>query len=225
MRSMAFDAESGVGDATPTVTVRGEAAVRAEPDEAILSVTLSALKASPGPALADVSRRSEAFLALLDELHVAKGDRSTTGVTIYEEFDHTRAGRRSLGHRAAARVVVRLTDPDIIGRVVTRATTELDAEIDGPRWQISPENPVRLRAAGEAAAAGQRKAKAYAEGVGARVGRLITLVEPSAAHPVLRRAGPRPLIAASAAEPSMPIEPGEHEVIAAVEVTFALELD
>src|SRR5437899_2904323 len=115
----------------------------------------------------------------------------------------TRGGRRSLGHRAAASVSARLTDPEPIGRLIARATTELQARIDGPRWQIAARNPVRLEAAREAAADGQRKAQAFAEGVGAKLGRLIKLIEPGAefAQPAMRRAGLRPMAAAAAAEP------------------------
>jgi uncharacterized protein len=224
MGPMTGDAQPVRDDLTPTVSVRGEAVVRAEPDEAMLTVTLSALDEAPGPALADVARRSKSMFALLDELGVARPDRSTTGVTVYEEFDNTRAGRRSLGHRATARVVMRLTDPEMLGRVVTRATTELGAEIEGPHWRISLDNPVRLRAASEAAADGQRKALAYAEGVGARLGRPISLAEPST-HPSPRRASGAGTFAAAAEPPAMAIERGEHEVFAVIELTFTLELD
>lgn len=65
-------------ESTPSVTVRGEAVLRAEPDEAMLWVTLSALEDDPGKALADVSRRSDALVAILDDLGVAAKDRSTT---------------------------------------------------------------------------------------------------------------------------------------------------
>lgn len=221
---MSADAQIGGAGGIPTVRVRGEAVVRAEPDEAILWVTLSALEETPGLALADVSRRSEALLALLDDLDLASSDRSTTGVSVYEEFDHAQGWRRSLGHRAVARVSLRLADPDLIGRIVTRATAELDARIDGPRWQIAPENPVRLQAATKAASDARRKAEAYAEGVGARVGRLMSLAEPSD-QPFARRAGGMRPLAAAGGEPPMPIEPGEHEVAAAIDATFAVELD
>ena len=130
-------------------------------------------------------------------------------------------GRRSLGHRAASAIAVRLTDLDLIGRLVTRATTELDARVDGPRWQIAADNPIRLEAARQAAADGQRKAQAYAEGVGARLGALIRLAEPeSAAFP--RRTGK--FIAASAASGDLLVEPGEQDITATIEVTFALIL-
>ena len=130
---------------TPTVTVRGDAIIRTEPDEAMLWITLSALEDAPGSALSDVSRRSNALVSLLDQLGVVRSDLSTTGITVYEEFDHTQSGRRSLGHRAISRVSVRLTDPDLIGRLIAQATEDLAARIDGPRWQIAPDNPVRLR--------------------------------------------------------------------------------
>ena len=45
----------GATKAAPTVSVVGEAAIRTQPDEAFLSITLSAVHESPGPALADVA--------------------------------------------------------------------------------------------------------------------------------------------------------------------------
>jgi uncharacterized protein YggE len=213
-------ADPDSNDSPPTVTVRGDAIIRAEPDEALLWITLTALQDAPGPALSDVSARSNTLVAMLDELGVAKTDRSTTGITVYEDFDHTPNGRRSLGHRAISRVSVRLTDPELIGRLIAQSTEHLAARIDGPRWQIASDNPVRLQAAREAAVDGQRKAQAYAEGVGAKLGRLIRLTEPSDMHAVARAAGGlRPMVA----EP-MPVEPGEHEVAASIHATFALEL-
>lgn len=213
-------------DSIPTVTVRGEAILRTEPDEAMLGITLTALYDDPSEALADVSRRSEMLVGLLDELGVAKRDRSTTGVTVHEEFDYADSGRRSLGHRAAAGVSARLTDPDLIGRLITGATTDLQARIDGPRWQIAAHNPVHLDAARQAAADGQRKAQAFAEGVGARLGRIIRLSESATedADPLPRGGVFRAMAAAAPPPESMPVEAGEHEVSAAINVTFALEL-
>lgn len=203
--------------AAPTVTVRGDGLLRAEPDEAVLWITLSALEDVPGPALADVSARSHALVVLLDEAGVGKKERSTSGVTVYEEFDHTEAGRRSLGHRAVSRVAVRLTDPEAIGRLISLSTEELAARIDGPHWLISLDNPVRLEAARQAAADARRKAQAYAEGLGATLGQLVRLSEPGEQHRVFATA------ARAARREQLPVEPGEHEVTASIEATFLLE--
>lgn len=210
--------QAGRDPGRPSVTVRGEAAIRTEPDEAIVWITLSALDPSPGAALTDVAKRSDALAELMDALGVARRDRSTTGVTVSEDFDHTPEGRRSLGHRAIASMSVRLSDTEVIGRLIMRASDELAARIAGPSWRISAGNPARLEAATEAAGNARAKAAAYAAGVDARLGVLIALSEPSHDHDVLR-----PMAARAAAVPDMNIEAGEQEVLAAVTATFALD--
>jgi uncharacterized protein len=201
----------------PVVSVIGEAVLRCEPDEAVVAVSLSALADAPGPALEDVAVRSRRLVTMLDDLSIAAADRTTTGVSVQEEFDHTAEGRRTLGHRAVTTMLVRLTDAALIGRLVTRATTELDARVDGPRWQITADNPIRLDAARAAAADGRRRAQAYAEGVGARLGELLALVEPATVTPGIRRSG-----RALSAAPELSVDAGEQQVSATVEVTFAL---
>ena len=78
---------------TPTVSVVGEAAGWTQPDEAFLSITLSAVYESPGPALADVAKRSESLATMLDG-H-SPDDHWTTGVNVAEEFEPHRSGPAS----------------------------------------------------------------------------------------------------------------------------------
>jgi uncharacterized protein YggE len=214
MNSAQRDADPSV----PTVTVRGEALLRAEPDEAVLWIGLSALEDAAGAALSDVAARSRGLSALLDELGVDKADRMTSGITVAEEFDQTAEGRQSLGHRAVSRVVLRLADPDLIGRVIVLATEELSARVEGPRWLIAPDNPIRLGAAREAAADARRKAEAYAKGVDATVGRLIRLSEAGEPHVM------KGVRLSAGSHEQMPVEPGEHAVVASIEATFALDV-
>jgi hypothetical protein len=204
----------------PTVTVWGEAVLRTEPDEAVLLVTLGALEQTPGAALADVTARSASLVELLEGLGVTKADRSTTGITVQAEYDHTESGRRLLGHRASSQMSVRLTDPGQIGELIARATDELSAHIHGPRWLVSLENPARLEVTRRAAADAERKARGYAEGVGAELGPLIRLSESGGTEPGVARMA---RAASLSAEP-MPVEAGEQAVRASVEATFALVL-
>jgi uncharacterized protein len=207
---------------TPTVTVWGEALLRTEPDEAVLSLTLSALEDDPGPALSDVAARNAALLELLDGLGVAKAHRTTTGITVEEEYDHTEAaGRRLLGHRATSHTSVHLTDPEHVGQLVSAATDQLSARVHGLRWLISLDNPVRLEAARRAAADAEQKARAYAEGIGVGLGPLLALSESGRAP-----TGDGTIRMARAVSYSgpMPVEAGEQAVTASIEATFALEL-
>jgi uncharacterized protein YggE len=202
--------------------VQGEAQLRAEPDEAMLWITLTALDDSAGDALADVAQRTEALVVLLDQLRISAGDRSTTGVTVGEEFEHTQQGRRWLGHRATATLSVRFSDLALIGAVMSRAGDDPDVRIDGPRWRISPANPVRLEAARQAAADAMRKAQAFAEGAGARLGGLMMLSEPGVdltGHTM----SASPAMAAGVQQGTMPIESGDLDVNAVVQATFALQ--
>lgn len=216
---MGVEAIDGAGGVT--VTVKGEAVIAAEPDQAILWITLSTFGESPGQALDDVAQRSEALSVLLDELEVIEAHRSTAGVSVQEEFDPPERGGRGLGHRATARIGVRLADPEVIGRAISRASTELRASIDGPHWYVSPANPVRYEVIKQAVIDARRKAQACAEGADAKLGMLIRLSEPDT---MARRPG----IARRAARPSgqeMPIDIEQPEVHAFIEATFTLEVE
>jgi uncharacterized protein YggE len=208
--------DTGIGVNGPTVSVRGEAAIRAEPDEAFVWVILVATEPAPGPALANVAGRSDALVTLLDALGIPREDRSTAGITVQEDFDHTEQGRRSLGHRATATVSVRITDTELIGRVIMRASAELDARIAGPSWRVSANNPAWLAAATQAAASAREKAAAYAAGVDARLGPLLKMAEPK--H--LPSGGIR--TASAGTRFDMPVETGDQEVTATIQATFAL---
>jgi uncharacterized protein YggE len=77
----------------------------------------------------------------------------------------------------------------------------------------------------QAAANAKERAEAYASGVAAEVGQLMKLSDPE-----LASAGGRPIrhsgvvfeaMVASGGD-DMPIETGEHEIVAAIDATFAL---
>jgi uncharacterized protein len=203
-----------------TVTARGEAVVRTAPDEATLALVVTALEPDPAAALADVTARSGELSRLLDELAIAEGARTTTGVSVSEEFDHTRSGRRSLGHRAAAGLSVRLTDPELIGRLIAQATGRAGARVDGPHWSVDPANPAHAEAARLAAADARRRAEAYAEGVGLRLG-AVRRIRPSDGRMITPAGGWR--AAALEGRDDISVEAGAQEISASVAITFALE--
>jgi uncharacterized protein len=208
----------------PTVSVRGQAAVRAAPDEAFALIELTARDASPAVALADVVRRNERLVAILDELGIASADRSTHGLSLHDEFDHDGGRPRLVGRRATVSWVVRAGTSETVERVLVRAGDELDANIAGPNWQISAEHPAWLDAATRAAVRAREMAAAYAAGVGVELGPLISLTEPAVSG--ARHAQPMMVTtlarASAAAAGPMSMEPGEYEAVATIDATFAL---
>ncbi|HWC70103.1 MAG TPA: SIMPL domain-containing protein, partial [Actinomycetota bacterium] len=95
------------------------------------------------------------------------------------------------------------------------------AEVRGPVWWIAPDNPARIEACKRAAAEARRKAEAYAEALGMRLGAVSEIREASD-----RGMSPMPRAKAmtlAAAEPAIEVDPGELNVDALVEVSFRLE--
>ncbi len=206
---------------TATVTAQGDAIVPGTPDEGIWDVVIDALDASADVALVEVGRRSTELGTLLDELGVPPQRRSTTGVSVREEFDYTDGRQTHRGFRASNVLTIRLTDPAVAGRLIQGAIDRAGAQVAGPRWWIAPDNPARVEACRQAAAEAKRKAEAYADALGLRLGAVVEIREPSAAGPSPRvRMAP---MAMGASAPPLDVDPGELSVDAQVEVTYRLE--
>jgi hypothetical protein len=205
-----------------TVTARGSAVAPAKADEGIWVITVSALDGTPEAALQTVADRSKRLDALLGRLGVPGEKRSSTGVSIREEREWIDGRQAHLGYHAANVVTVRLADASIAGRLIEGAIGRVRASVHGPAWWVSPGNDARVEACRQATLEAKRKAEAYAEALGLRLGSLAEIREPGS-----RGADGRPLAAgrvlAPATEPPISVDSGEVQVEATVEVTFLLE--
>ena len=163
---------------TSTVTVRGDAVVPGEPDEVRLTVEVTALFPTPEEALADVAARSETPEGLLRALDVPRSARTTSGLSVSEEREYERGRYVHRGYTASNRIWIRSNDPGIVGRLMKRATNDAKARIEGPWWHIALDSPARVEACRQAATDARRKADAYANALGARLGHVLSVVEP-----------------------------------------------
>jgi uncharacterized protein len=205
--------------AETTVTARGEAVVPGEPDEGIWVIAVSSLENTPDAALADVGERSTALDGLLDELEVPKEKRSTTGVTVREEFEYADGKQVHRGFRAENLLTVRLMDASIAGRLLQGSIARAKASVRGPTWWIAPDNPARMEACRRAAVEAKKKAEAYADALGLRLGPVAEIREPDPGT------GPiRPVMMRAAEVSTVEVDPGELLVEAQVEVSFHLNI-
>jgi hypothetical protein len=156
---------------------------------------------------------------VLGELGIAAEQRSSTGVTVREEFDYGDGKQVHRGFRAQNVVTVRLADHAVAGKLLQGSIEKAKAEVRGPVWWIAPDNPARIEACKRAATEARRKAEAYAEALGMRLGAVAEIREPAAGG-----ASPMPrTMALAASESSIDVDPGELNVDAQVEVSFRLE--
>ncbi|MDP9184458.1 MAG: SIMPL domain-containing protein [Actinomycetota bacterium] len=201
-----------------TVTARGHAAVPGRPDEGMWTIDVTATAETPDAALTQVGTRSHAITGLLDELAIPPEMRSTAGVTVREAFDHDNGARVPRGFRAQNLVTVRLTDPAVAGKLLQGATERAQAQVRGPSWWIAPDNPARLEACRRAAAEAKRKAEAYAEALGLRLGPVTEIRESQPGASPFARAS-----ALTTGATPVDVDPGELLVEAQVDVTFRSE--
>jgi uncharacterized protein len=204
-----------------TVTVRGSATVGATPDEARVVVELDELRPTAEEAYAAVAERAGTLQALCDELEIGTSKRSTGGISVGEHTEYVDGRPQHRGFRAVARTDLRLDDAAVVARVLAEAVARVGARVDGPFWSVRSENPAHLTAAREAALVARRKAEAYGEALGLRLGALEKAEEP------VVRVSPRPFEAMAARDlnadpPVVGVEPGELQVTAEIEVTFFL---
>lgn len=217
--------------ATGTVTVRGEALVPGEPDEAHVFLEIKSVEKSPQKAMAGASERSERLQAIFEELDIPPLARATSGISVGEETEWSSGKRKHLGYHAVNRVSVRLDDADKVARLIAEATERCEATVRGPSWEIALGNPARVEAFRAAAEDARRKAGAYASALGVRLGDVLSVTEPGLVVRTQQRhevvPAPAPAMASPGRAPSpppdIPVDTGALDIPAAVEVTFALE--
>lgn len=211
------------GTRPPSATTAGQATVRAVPDAAALSLEVWAEFDTPQAALDEVARRTTRLQAVLDSAGVDPASRSTSGVSLTEQWDYKRDEQVFRGYRAATLLTVRITDLAVLGTVISESTREAQSRPHGPVWEVDPTNPARVEACRLAAEDARRKAEAYASALGLTLGRVLSVREPGIrpGPPVPEAAMFRVAQSASAA-PDLPVESGDVEVNASVHVSFEL---
>jgi uncharacterized protein len=205
----------------PVVTVRGEAIVPGRPDVGIWTVEVSRPGSIASSALAEVAAASRALESLFDELGIATEKRSTSGVTVHEEFDNVEGKQEHRGFRATSSIVVRIGDASVAATLVDEAVTRAGASVQGPTWFVAPDNPARLEACRGAAQEATRKAEAYAAALGLCLGAVSEIREVQDGVSVLPRGG---VLRAASMDASVPVDSGDLNVVARVDVTFHLEV-
>jgi uncharacterized protein YggE len=203
----------------PTLTVRGQATVAAEPDAVELGLTLTAFSPRADEAFGRVNERAAALSELLDELEIPRESRATVGFHLYADTDFDERGEpREKGYRAVSRTAVRLDDSSALAPLIRQAVARAGVGLDGPRWSVRAENPARLEACRRAAELARDRAGAYADALGLPLGPVVAAAEAGTEPSTARRL--RSFAAIDNIE--YPVESGELQVAAALDVTFAL---
>lgn len=212
-------------DTVPSVSVVGEAHEDVAPDRAILRFGVVTEKPTAAEAATDNARAAAAVLAELKAAGVAEVDSQTQGVTLtpytVEERDAKGKvkGVQTL-YRARNDLAVR-APIDKAGEIAGRLIDKGVNNFEGVEFEISkPEEKLdALRTA--AVKDAQRRAQAYADGVGLRLSRVLDIRPADEEAPPPRPYAAR-MAAAPEAAPPVPLRPGTQRLSARVGVSWAL---
>jgi uncharacterized protein YggE len=201
----------------PMIVVRGEALREMPPELAVFSVTVSASGKDRQGTLTRLTERAAGLRAALDDYPDAVERRETGAVQIYPEM---KRGERVSAYVGNVTTVVTVTDFGVLGDLLLRLGNQDQTTVSGPWWQLRPGSRAGADVRREAVTDALRRAREYAEAVGAEVDRLVEIVEEGAAQSLMRTSfGAAEAVSAPT---HLVIDPQLQTVHAAVSVRVAI---
>jgi uncharacterized protein len=210
----------------PVISVRGEASLEAEPEIAIVWVSVQARDPDRHRAVELLAGRASAVAGTIRGFGEAVEKLESHPASVQPVFKDSRSKEKISFYIARAGFTVTVRDFAVLGDLVTGLAGAELVTVTGPEWRLRPDSPAYRTARLAAAQDATRRAGEYAEAFG---GRLTGLVE--AADTGLMEAQPRHMALAAARvpagvggyeEPGFDFEPAKQAVIAQVEARFTM---
>ena len=203
----------------PLISVRGEAFREVPPEIAVLSITVSASGRRRQDTLERLTDRAAELRTALDDYRDAIERSETAGAQVYSEV---KPGSEHLAvYVGRVTTTVTVTDFAVLGDLVLGLGNRKETAVSGPWWQLRPGSTAGSEVRREAIADALRRAREYAEAVGARVDRLVEISDEGAegAHPMMRVAA---FGGAPESDLALVIDPQQQTVRAAVTVRVTI---
>jgi uncharacterized protein YggE len=159
----------------PRLTVYAEGSKQFAPDRANVDFRVRVRGTVRARTVQRARTRLRQLATILDTHRIAPEDRRTQQITATELLA-PKTGKPT-GYEASAVVTVRLKDFSRLGALLAAAGSEGDVDVTGPQWEVSASNPGHLEVCRLATEMARLRADAYADGLGMRIGRLLTMQE------------------------------------------------
>jgi len=221
---LASDSASAVSS-PDSITVVEDATVKSAPDEAVLTLSVESDGNDPATAM---NRNSSSVSEVVERIKregVKDEDLETANVAVYPIRTYTETGQEKLtGYRATNSIVVTVSDPKQVGKLLSAAIEAGANNVSGPVWQLSDNTKAVAEALKKAAQNARRKAEALADSLGVGLGDVIMMSENSVqvpVYPVYSNSYSGKADAAGIVAET-PVSAGTLDITATVTVTFAL---
>lgn len=201
-----------------TVSASGE--VRRAPDIATVSAGVVTQAADANAALRQNAEQMTRVVAALRQAGIADRDVQTAGVNLHPQYRYVENQPPAItGYQATNTVNATVRDIGRLGRILDALAATGANQISGPAFDVDRKDEALDEARRSALEKARQRAGMYAESLGLRVRRIVSIDETGLDMP-------RPMMRmeakAMAADASTPISPGENVLGLTLNVVFEL---
>ncbi|MFO7894883.1 MAG: SIMPL domain-containing protein [Longimicrobiales bacterium] len=208
-------------EVTRTLQVSAEASVMRSPDRATIHLAVETTAGTAQEATRGNARAMTRVADALEGLGIPSSSIRTESIALSPRYQRQNVEEPTIvGYHAANRISVRVDDVDRVGPVVDAAIDAGANRVTGLQFQIADPEAAYHEALEEAVAKARREAEVLARAMDETLGPAIRVSTAGAGAPTTRGATPELMMRADAA--STPVQAGELEVHASVQITYRL---
>lgn len=204
------------------VMVAGDSIVRAQPDTAILTISVVTQNRSAIEAQQENAAKTDAVVRALKGAAGAGAEVKTSGYSLQPQRVYKEGQPPAItGYEVRNTVTVTMGDLNKVGSVIDAAAQAGSNDVAGIAFTLRQDRPARDRALGEATREAMSKAQVIAQALGGRVVRIVEVQEEGFRPPVpvYQTEG----FMAAKASAATPIEVGSLEISSRVQVIAEVE--
>ena len=203
------------------LSVSATADARRIPDVATISTGVVTQAMDANAAMRANAAQMDKLMAAIRAAGIAERDIQTSGINLNPNYKYVEnAPPTIVGYQAINTVNVKVRDLSRLGKVLDTFVEQGANQINGPSFEVDKPDAAYDEARIAAIKKAQARAQTYADALGVKVRRIVSISEGGASFP-----RPMPMVRAMAADAEMKstsVSPGESTLSVSIEVVFEL---
>lgn len=215
-------ADAAVAPQGTLLSVSAEASAKRVPDVATISTGVVTQAADANAAMRANAQQMDKVMAAIRAAGIAERDIQTSGINLNPQYKYVEnAPPTIVGYQASNTVNVKVRDMSRLGKVLDAFVANGANQLNGPSFEVDKPDEAYDEARVAAVKKAQARAQTYADALGLKVRRIVSISEGGASFP-----RPVPMMRTMAADAGFAKEtsvaPGESTLSVSIEVVFEL---